>query len=419
MSRCTSPLPVICASRRATSKLSSKDYSTSPTGWPVKHIRTLDPEKLVSVGQPILTLSGAVSLQVPLDARLLDFHHAAHNCSFGIFHWRVWREIPANIAQSLLASETSFPFPPENIDPNLTANGRLISTLSSQRLASMNQRIVNISGMYSARISFGGKTCSDLHYVSTRSSGAAKFPPNTTGVFYYYQSQSAPTQLGELRFRLCSDIHKFERGSDLYSVHGGPWFLSSQSIFASTDDYKSICEHLVEEGLLERSLYPGVPNSMLGSGIPPLTKLNQPFQVDLSVRRQLVNLHNLRRRAAPPHQLQLAFIFRNEAHANVPVFSGRAVVQLEEYPASELHNPGFKHRPVLALRILEFLTPIKRLSSDTKVPDPVPGQLLMRRYHGSGEYVPWSYSPRAPDTCSTIADWIRAQSTSPKHLDSE
>lgn len=229
---------------------------------------------------------------------------------------------PSRYRPVLACLRNEFPIPPENIDPNLTANGRLISTLSSQRLASMNQRILNISGMYSARFSFGGKTCFDLHYVSTRSSGAAKFPPNTTGVFYYYQSQSAPTQLGELRFRLCSDIHKFERGSDLCSVHGGPWFLSSQSIFASINDYKSICEHLVEEGLLERSLYPGVPSSMLSSGIPPLTKLNQPFQVNLSVRRQLVNLHNLRRRAAPPHQLPLAFIFRNEAHANVPVFSG-------------------------------------------------------------------------------------------------
>jgi hypothetical protein len=85
-------------------------------------------------------------------------------------------------------------------------------------------------------------------------------------------------------------------------------------------------------------------------------------------------------------------------------------VQLEEYPTSDLCEPGLQREPVFALRILEFLSPIKRLSSDNNVLDPVPGQLLMHRY-GSA-YAPWGYSPRNPDIRKIITDWVSAQSVS-------
>lgn len=89
-------------------------------------------------------------------------------------------------------------------------------------------------------------------------------------------------------------------------------------------------------------------------------------------------------------------------------------MQLEEYPALDLCQLGLQREPVFALRILEFLTPIKRLSSDNEVLDPVPGQLLMHRYRSV--YAPWRYSPRNLNIRKVIADWISAQSKFPKPL---
>lgn len=63
-----------------------------------------------------------------------------------------------------------------------------------------------------------------------------------------------------------------------------------------------------------------------------------------------------------------------------------------------------------ALRILEFLAPMKRISTSTAILDPTPGQLLMHQ-DGHNTYRPWGYKPCKPDTRTAIKDWIRAQST--------
>lgn len=84
-------------------------------------------------------------------------------------------------------------------------------------------------------------------------------------------------------------------------------------------------------------------------------------------------------------------------------YAGRAVISLEQYP--QLIT---SHRRFFAIRVLEFLTPMKRISTSDGVPDPIPGELLMRRYQG--RYIPYGYSPWKADTCATIAAWINAQS---------
>jgi hypothetical protein len=148
----------------------------------------------------------------------------------------------------------------------------------------MNQRVFNISGLFTPRFSLGGTANSHIGYTASRFQGVFKlhsFPDNTTGVFYYRQSDTSPMRLGELRFRLCSDVRTFDMGSDLILPSGQPWFISTHSLHISRE-YKSIRERLVEEGLLEHDLYPGVPDSILTLGIAPLTSLRQPFVVDLS-----------------------------------------------------------------------------------------------------------------------------------------
>jgi hypothetical protein len=356
---------------------------------------------MVSAGQPILTLSGFQS--VKLNAPLIDPEYVTHDCGTRIpfyFHQgkRSWTAFPVNtvgvlyyhdagsqirfrLCQSLeefaegpdlklpdsriwnislarmarnprkyrpflACLKIEFPIPSEDIDPNRAADGRLISTVSPQRRMSTNQRIFNISGMSRVRISPRGKPSSKITYEAVLIQGATvyhRFPSNTTGIFYYHQSQSTPTQLGELRFRLCSDIQEFENGSDLCSVSGEPWFISSQCLYVA-ERYESIREHVIEEGLLEHSLDSGVPDSIVGFGIPHVTRLKQPFPVDFSSVHLPVNLHNFGRPTPPLYKMRLQGIFRNKNNlqAKVPLFSG-------ELPSVHLYlsgiNKGIKDEP--------------------------------------------------------------------------
>jgi hypothetical protein len=91
--------------------------------------------------------------------------------------------------------------------------------------------------------------------------------------------------------------------------------------------------------------------------------------------------------------------------------TGRAVVCLEQYPSS-ISPLSKRQSPVFALRVLEFLTPMKRLFISNDIPEPKPGQLLRHRYPKTQKCVPWGYSPYKTDTRAAITDWIRAQSIS-------
>jgi hypothetical protein len=81
--------------------------------------------------------------------------------------------------------------------------------------------------------------------------------------------------------------------------------------------------------------------------------------------------------------------------------SGRAIVRLEEYPGlAPGDNPN---GPLIAIRFLEMLTPVKRISDHDCIQFPQQGQLVNRRGK-TGEYVPWGHSPRI--NRKTWIDWI-------------
>ncbi|KAF5328799.1 hypothetical protein D9619_011522 [Psilocybe cf. subviscida] len=295
---------------------------------------------------------------------------------------------------------------------------RMITTFSPQKLVAMNQRIVDISGLNRISISPRGTADSDcsIRYAGSRAQGVWQdypFPDNTTGVFYYHQPNTSPARLGELRFRLCADPQAFDTGSDLLLPSGQPWHINSQSL-QLVHNYKPLRERLVEDGLLERDLYPGVPDSMLALGITPLTSIGQPFVVDLSASSFTIQLVSPGPQAASL-EIRLYWVFRKRSNATQSLFSGRAVVCLEPYPYPASGSRSKATAPCCALRILEFLTPVKRLSANDVILDPVPGQLLMHRYRKSRhDYAPWGYSPSKAGTRTAITDWIRAQSTSPQ-----
>lgn len=331
---------------------------------------------------------------------------------------------PSRYAAVLALLKHEFPIAPPDVDSNRD-NHRLVSTFSPQRLVTTDQRILNISGLTNIRIRPRGKTGSHIHFDHFQH----RFPDNAIGVFYYRQSDTSPMQLGELRFRLCSDIRTFDLGSDLLLQSGQPWFISSHSL-RLVHTLKSVHEHLVEEGLLEHNPCPGASGSLPAAGVVRLTSLGQPFVVDLSAKEFGVKLVNPNRHAGSLH-LAFQWAFRKALKPTEPPFSGefpyiiynhllfarytgRAIVRLEQYHVSP--NPT-RLGLAFALRILEFLTPVKRLSTSNDILDPIPGQLLMHRQGRTLKYGPWLYSPRKFDTRAAIADWIHAQSN--PRIDSE
>jgi hypothetical protein len=163
-----------------------------------------------------------------------------------------------------------------------------------------------------------------LNYLQSRKEGSTayvSFPPNTKGVFYFHQSKTSPTHMGELRFRLCSDSRAFEEDDDLCLPSGDPWFVSSPSLSTSRK-YRGIRDRLIKEQLLDNNdLYTGIPESILAELNNPVLKLGQPFMVELSrhgFRLDLLISH--------PHWNSRRVYVNNFLHNanNSPSFSGMA-----------------------------------------------------------------------------------------------
>lgn len=217
-------------------------------------------------------------------------------------------------ALSLLKEE--FQIKTEDVDPNLD-NHREVVTFSPKRLVQMNQRIFNVSGLHKVLVWPAGSSpeSSILRYATTtervsRAHISCNFPPATSGVFYYRQSQVAPTQIGELRFRICSDIQTVDQGQDLRVPSGQVWFLSSRALHLGRD-YQAVRGHLVKEGLLERDLYPGIPESLITANSPHVTRLREPFIVNLANGTFVLTLVTRQPEASSS---QMRFILAQKTH---------------------------------------------------------------------------------------------------------
>ena len=77
-------------------------------------------------------------------------------------------------------------------------------------------------------------------------------------------------------------------------------------------------------------------------------------------------------------------------------------MRFEEYPGLPIgNNPG---SPLLALRFLEILTPLK-VFGDTYAAAPKEGELFTTRGH-TGKYAPWGFNPVKPSKRKALTDWI-------------
>ncbi|KAF5327102.1 hypothetical protein D9619_003993 [Psilocybe cf. subviscida] len=284
------------------------------------------------------------------------------------------------------------------------------TTLLSGRLVSANQSILDLSGVTSGLVHFKGlpdesaaRPVAAIKYYSSPWNGRAheKFPPDTKGVFYYHQSKTFPRQLGELRFRLCSDSKAFRQGVDLCLPSGIPWCISSHSL-TTRKGYRSICDHLVKEQLLDIGLYADFPESMFASSDNMVLNLGQPFVVDLSQRKMVLSLVSRR-----PHQaLQKVNAWNSVRNVmDIASFSGRAIVRLEQYPLAL--RKRYYYEPLFAMRLLEAMTPIRRIATDGRMLEPVPGEFVsVRGFSMPPEPRPWGFSPAEPATRKIVTDWL-------------
>jgi hypothetical protein len=152
-------------------------------------------------------------------------------------------------------------------------------TFSTQHFAAKGQTLTDISNIRGVVLWLSAPDGPSvktglIHYYGT---DFPSFPADTKGVFYYKQSKWAPNTIGELRFRLCSDVASFAMGSDLRLPSGLPWCIASEHLL-SMSTYSAIREQLLHEGFFKEPLRPYTD----GSSIPIISSLNQPFVVDLA-----------------------------------------------------------------------------------------------------------------------------------------
>lgn len=141
-----------------------------------------------------------------------EFHHGEdlRNLDGGLWHitLKAIARAPDRKYRPVLALlQEEFPIEPSNVDASHVRH-RVVSTLDPQKLPSSGQTVIDISGFTNASVHIGGRESGSalkLFYKRVRNRKAlasVKYPPDTIGLYYYKQSLTAPTQLGELRFRL-------------------------------------------------------------------------------------------------------------------------------------------------------------------------------------------------------------------------
>jgi len=108
------------------------------------------------------------------------------------------------------------------------------------------------------------------------------FPRGTKGVLYYRRKEGCPDISGELRFRICDDVHSFQEGADLMIPElWRPWRVPLYSMVKNSYLFESIVPLLLDEGLIDQSLVDDIvklPKFQIGK-TPVLYHYQHPFPV--------------------------------------------------------------------------------------------------------------------------------------------
>ncbi|KAF5315186.1 hypothetical protein D9619_006934 [Psilocybe cf. subviscida] len=283
--------------------------------------------------------------------------------------------------------------------PNLVQS-RIVSTFSPPKLTESGQGVFNISGLTSPRVGcahteLAGTSLRNMQFTYFRKDGELQpFPDDTVGVFYYKQSTTSPKRIGEIRFRMCANVSSFNEGVDLCLPSGDTWHIDSNGLLFSSEKHQGLYTALVQEGLLEQPFhFPSVPTDLHTrfSKTSNLGTFSQPFVVDLSQNSITLWL----RIGSTWEHTRFPGLFPARVSVKDAPFSGRVVARLERYPQNLLKVSPSKS-PLLALRFLEMLTPIRRVNDTNHILKPTAGMLHLTRQRGGG-YLPWGYNPTHPE----------------------
>ncbi|KAF5377939.1 hypothetical protein D9615_006726 [Tricholomella constricta] len=221
-------------------------------------------------------------------------------------------------------------------------------------------------------------------YLATKIQKKKPFPPNTRGFLYWHHDPSLPPTAGGIRFRLVPepDPTLFASGTDLLYPNAVPWTIHILSLACSNSDYASMKAQLIAERLVDtasfESLDKGTPRHKWYSIF--IHKLDQPFELDITRHFSVIRIIS-RTRSGKVYLRTLLYDWR--AFVKGFPYTGRILVRFEPSPFPEHARPA-PRPPVIVLRVLKILTPIKVIlpQYDMHVPVPVEGALLGKKTKG-------------------------------------
>ncbi|KAF8910527.1 hypothetical protein CPB84DRAFT_1223886 [Gymnopilus junonius] len=100
-------------------------------------------------------------------------------------------------------------------------------------------------------------TACSIYYHNFLKLDDKRFPPDTVGVLYYYQPSPDKVLEGGIRFRLMSDVSKFDDGEDLKLPNGNAWHIPLPNL-ATRVGWKPFLEKLKRENLVDEDVVTGL-----------------------------------------------------------------------------------------------------------------------------------------------------------------
>ncbi|KAG5642239.1 hypothetical protein DXG03_003363 [Asterophora parasitica] len=286
-------------------------------------------------------------------------------------------------------------------------SSRLIRTLNPDLLVPSD--FVDLSGGRVPRIyTQNGTWAGPLRFRSI-GRDVVPFPSNAMGFLYLHRPLSLPPIAAEIRLRLTPEPNPnlFSTGADLLR-DSIPWSIDLARI-AKVKAYAPFKALVTSHGLLDRVFMDSLERAWEGHttqdfDTPVLHTLTEPFEMNLEQTSISIGIITTRGKGRICFKHFFADHRRTSCyfgypHNGGPCFpqicgamqgfrltdtpTGRILVHFDVSPLPEHARPASRP-PVLVLRVLKILTPIKSVPGyDMHLPIPVEGGLLSKKKRGN------------------------------------
>ncbi|TFY69380.1 hypothetical protein EVG20_g3173 [Dentipellis fragilis] len=234
--------------------------------------------------------------------------------------------------------------------PNRKRRRPWFSTLDPTRLTPSDFCIISAKNRARPFREYRGVAPFQFYY--SRLDGKPKFPPGTQGFFYYASPSrgSGPDEHGEVRFRVTpgDDVMDFAAGQDLLYPDGLPWKVTLGRI-ALHKTYNDVSVMLLRDNLVTEEMLAAIRDGTFKYQRSPnrrlVSRIGQPFSVDLSRRHWLLNVVI----GAEVRLLRTMNPFWHPA-----AHRGRMICCFEHHPQDRPERPG-DGSPRLVIRVLKIV----------------------------------------------------------------